>query len=511
MTEEPLVTEEQENKTFYNSDEIKEHMRTNMDFFCSLVLPEEIFLLFPAFYTWLWENMCNALIKDRDFSKFAVGLPRGHAKTMVVKFLLLWAILFTKKRYILIVGANTNKARAIVADVCTMLASPTVVKLFGHYQYDMEQDTQDIKKFKFCGRDVILEAAGTGTAIRGASHKFARPDIIVCDDTQTSDCAESLAEAERYHQWFTGTLMKAKSPFGCTYIYIGNMYRDLEVRPQSGVFTCMLRNLQRSPSWQSFIVGGILGDGTALWEDLQPLEQLLSEYQDDLALGMEEVFAAEVLNDPSAKSNRLLDANRVTEWNPLEQQMHQGNFIVIDPATSKATPDQMVIAYFEVFDNRAVLMDAEIGKFTGPESVHKAIDFGLKHNCRLILPEAVAYQYTLGQWFTYVCEQRGIEGFIIEPLYNHGSKLSRIMRSFLSVHKGEIMFTKTMKALYVHQGQQFKPTKSNNIDDLLDTVEMGHRVATTMQHLLAEACYDQFEDSGAIGVDYQNADTPISF
>lgn len=507
-----LDPEVQEQQHVYSAAEIKTHMHDDMDFFCSMVLPSEITLLFPAFYVWLWGNVCAAMQKERDFSKFAIGLPRGHAKTMVVKFLLLWAILFTKKRYILIVGANTLKARAIVADVASLLQSEVVLKLFGDYRRDMETDTQDLKKFKLNGRSVTLEAAGTGTtSIRGASHNFARPDIIVCDDTQTAPCAESKTEAETYHAWFTGTLMKAKAPTGCTYIYIGNMYRDLEIRPQSGVMTCMLRNLQRSPSWQSFVVGAILGDGTALWEELQPLEQLLSEYEDDVALGNEEIFAAEVLNDPSAKSMRLLDVNRVREWNPMEPQLHGGNFIIIDPATSKETPDQIVIMYCEVYDGAACIAEIDAGKYTGPETVDRAIAMGLRRQCQLIVPESQCYQYTICQWFAYVCEQRGIEGFVIEPLYNSGSKNSRIMKSFNAVHKGEMIFTTAAKALYVNQAMQFRPAKTNNVDDILDSAEMAHRVVTTMPHLLVPQCFDTAYDVVSDGADYGSADSPTAW
>jgi hypothetical protein len=258
-------------------------------------------------------------------------------------------------------------------------------------------------------------------------------------------------------------------------------------------------------------VGAILQDGTALWEELQPLEQLLSEYMDDEALGMEEVFAAEVLNDPSAKSGKLLNANLVKEWNPLEPQLHQGSFIIIDPATSKATPDQIVICYFEVYDLRAVAIEMQVGKFTGPETVHIAIDMGLRHNCQLIVPEGTAYQFVIGEWFNFICAQRGIEGFVVEMLYNSNSKNSRILRSFQAVMKGEVMFKKDIKALYINQAQQFRPHKTNNLDDILDAVEMGHRFVTTMPHLLVPQGWDILEGVHVGNGDWDDANSPCGF
>src|SRR5690606_5424671 len=239
-------------------------------------------LQFPNFYVWLWGILTGTLSKTRDFSKFALGLPRGHAKTMVIKLLIVYAILFTKKKYILVIGANLAKAQAIVADIADMLDSSNIQAVFGNWRYQIEQDTHSLKKFNFNGRPVILEAAGQGTAIRGAQQKNSRPDMIVLDDAQTKECAESITESTSFQSWLVGTVLKSKSPWGCTFIYIGNMYKDIELVQGTGIYTCMLRNLQKSTEWTSFIIGAILADGTSLWEELYPLEDLLKDFNADL-------------------------------------------------------------------------------------------------------------------------------------------------------------------------------------------------------------------------------------
>ena len=64
--------------------------------------------------------------------------------------------------------------------------------------------------------------------------------------------------------------MKAKSPEGCMFLFVANMYPTK---------TSILRKLKSNPTWVKFIAGGILADGTSLWEDLQPIQQLLSEFE----------------------------------------------------------------------------------------------------------------------------------------------------------------------------------------------------------------------------------------
>lgn len=470
----------------YDPVEIKAAMREGLNAFASVVAPEDVTLEFPDFYSWLWLRLLQALFADRDFSKFAIGLPRGHGKTFVIKLLICFIIIFTKKRYILVIGANLAKAQAIIADVCTMLQHPNVVTLFGNFTSSLTKDRQEIKNFTFNGRPVILEAAGQGTAIRGSNQNNSRPDVMIFDDVQTKEGASSIVEAENFASWFTGTALKARSPFGCTYIYIGNMYKDLELEPGSKRMACMLRNLQRSPNWLSFIVGAILEDGTALWEELHPLEQILKDFEDDSLMGQEAEFYAEVLNDPQGKANTIFDATKVQTWEPEDPTLlHQGNFIVIDPATSKATPDQIVIGYHEMYDGIPVCKELLVGKFTSPETVHLALDMAIRWGCSLIVPESVAYQYALCEWLQLVIDQRGLNGITIEPYPAHrGTKNSRILRWMQAYMKKEYMATPEIAAQINAQARAFNPLRTDNVDDIIDTAAMAVNVGLTMQHLM---------------------------
>ncbi len=489
-TEQIAGNEDIGQELLFNSQQVKDSCLNDMDFFAGVVMPEVATLAFPDFYLWLWGTLAEIVQRTRDFSKYAIGLPRGHGKTMVVKLFIVYCILFTKKKYILVIGANVAKAKAIVADVCDMLDSANVQTIFGNWRYALETDTQELKKFTFMGRSIIIEAAGYGTAIRGANQKNSRPDLIVFDDAQTKDCAESITEAKSFQQWFIGTALKAKSPSGCTFIYIGNMYKDIEIHPGSGVYCCMLRNLQMTPGWTSFIVGAILaGTDTkpvrALWEELQPLEQLLQEFRDDSHLGQPEIFFAEVLNDPKTSTSYYLDTSKIVCRNVEELgTQHQGNFIVIDPATSKQTPDQMVIHYFEIHDNIPVSVELLAGKYTAPDSVQEALKLALKWGCGLICVESNAYQFSLCQWFMFVMQQMRIEGIHIQDMYSCKGKVGEILKMFKVAMKGEMMTSPNSHARIIGEGQAFDPTRTDNIDDIWDSMQMAHSAAMQFRHLM---------------------------
>ena len=469
---------ESSDSQYYSSDEVIELAREDMDFFGALVCPDDIDLAFPNFYHYLWKTLIEKLSLVRDFSKFALGLPRGHAKTMVVKLLVVYAILFTKKHYILIIGANQKKARSIIADVADMLDSYNIQQIFGNWSYGMEISTQDLKKFNFQGRPIILEAAGQGTSIRGTQQKNKRPDIIIFDDAQTADCAASIPEAEAFKEWFLGTALKAKSPKGCTYIYIGNMYKEIELVPGSRQYTCMLQNLKNSPNWTSFVVGCILQDGHALWEELHPLEELLEEYQQDLQMNEPEIFFSEMMNDPKAQSSIFFQAKNVLKYQPSEYELHQGNYIVVDPATSKLTPDQMVIGYFELYDGVPNITEIHQGKWTAPESVHFIIKLALSKQCSLVVIEDNAYQYTLCEWLFSILQQLGITGLVIKSLSNSGkNKNSRILEFLKALNGQQISTSPHSHAVVLDQAFKFDPRITKNLDDILDCCEMATRVS----------------------------------
>ena len=210
---------------------------------------------------------------------------------------------------------------------------------------------------------------------------------MIFDDIQTREDADSEEVSKKLETWKIGTAMKAKSPEGCLFIFIANMYPT----PHS-----ILRKLKKNPTWYKFIAGGILADGTSLWEDLQPIEQLLREYDNDVAMGRGEIFHAEVMNDENASVNNFIDINKIPIPDIEEGSLHQGNFIIIDPATDKKGSDLVSVGYFEVFDAKPLAVNIVEDRLSPGVTAETAIKMALKYNCRLIVVESNAYQYVLG-------------------------------------------------------------------------------------------------------------------
>lgn len=464
---EPSAPEQLQESSF-EASQVIDLARGSLDFLAGLAMPTVYQYHFPPVFLSVWDWLGSYVHKARDFSQLALGLPRGFGKTALMKLFILYCILFTDRRFILIICENTNKAINILSDIGDMLDEDNIKKTFGDWRLGMETDRQDLKKFGYRGRNIIILAVGADSGIRGITLKNERPDIMLFDDIQSRECADSQVQSESLERWMVGTAMKAKSPRGCLFLFVGNMYPTK---------WSVLRKLKHNPNWVKFIAGGILADGTSLWEDLQPVSQLLREYENDLAMGRPEIFYAEVLNDETASSNNLIDLSKLPALPYEDGDIPAGNFIVIDPSSGKINSDAVAIGYFEVYEGYPVLKKLKNDRYSPGDTIREAIKLALTHNCRLICVESVAYQSTLNYWFRFISEQMGIYGLECVEIYPGGySKNSRILTMFKALSSGEIFVDPEVRSEVYLQIMQFNPMRRDNTDDILDLLAYSPKV-----------------------------------
>lgn len=458
-------------------EEVMTAAEQDVNFLAALAMPTVFEYMFPPLMIAAWGLMKDAVFKVRDFSQLCLGIPRGHGKTTLIKLFILFCILFTKKNFILVISSTAALAENIIADVVDMLNEDNIKKVFGDWKVGLEKDTQELKKFTFRGRTVILAAIGAEGSMRGLNLKNERPDVMIFEDIQTAECAESKVQANALERWMIGTAMKAKSPAGCLFIYVGNMFPT----PYS-----ILRKLKKNPRWTKFICGAILSDGTALWEELQPLQQLLAEFDNDVSMGHEEIFAAEVLNDENAKVHLRADLAKINEW-PFANELDKpnGKFIIIDPATNKQGSDAITIAGFGVYDGIPAITEIDEGSYSPGETIKHALLMAIKGNYHLIGVEATAYQHSLLYWFEFICRQLSIAGIEFVELHTGGlSKNTRITNGIKMMSKGELRVHPSCRGLVIAQLNQWNPIKRDNVDGILDVIGYAPSMLELYGHLM---------------------------
>ncbi len=499
---ERIASSEQELPQEINANviEIQESAKASLDFLAGLAMPLVFQFLFPSVFLSAWQWLTEYVQRTRDFSQLVLGLPRGFGKSTLMKIFILFCILFTKKKFILVIAARAELAENILSDVIDMLDEPNIKSVFGDWRVGIEKDTQGIKKFGFRGRNIILAGLGSGTSLRGLNLKNERPDVMLFDDVQTRECADSVVESQKLIQWMIGTAMKAKSPLGCLYIFVGNMYPTKN---------SILRQLKTNPQWVKFIAGGILADGTSLWEELQPIKQLLAEYQSDLAMGHPEIFFSEVLNDENASANNLIDYEKLPKYPVSDGDIPSGNFIVIDPSNDKANSDAVTITLFEVHHEKPVARKIIEDRLSPGNIIRSALTLALENNCKLIVVESNAYQYSLLYWFQQIAEQYLISGINFEPIYSgSASKNSRILAMLKSYAKGELFVHPDCVAQVHSQIAGFNPLKRDNTDGILDCLTYAPRVLVEHGHFIMASAVIQdqeYNSAQVLGIEYTSS------
>lgn len=458
------------------ASELSEAARTSLDFLAGIAMPSVYKYAYPPVLLAVWQWLLSYAHTWRTFPRLALGLPRGFSKTTLIKLFVLYCILFTDRKFILVTAATARMAENILSDIVDMLDEPNIKAIFGDWRLGIEKDTQPLKKFGFRGRNIILAGIGANGSLRGLNLKNERPDVMIFEDIQSAEDAESQTVSETLLKWLLGTAMKAKSPEGCMYLFVANMYAT----PYS-----ILRKLKADPNWIKFITGGILADGTSLWEDLHPLSQLLSEFNSDLAMGYPQIFYSEVLNDENATSNNLIDTSKIPAPSFGDEDIPIWRYVIVDPSGNSVHSDLVSIGAFYAYERGTPLFREVIeGRFSPKETIEKALAMAMAHGARLVVYEAVAFQASLCYWHNFICEQRGISGIAAAGIYPGGlAKQSRIIKTFRPLLLGEIQLHNDVRPLTFMQLMQFRPDKRDNNDGILDLITYAPRVPVEFSEL----------------------------
>lgn len=465
----------------YDRDKAIEGCRSNLNFFASLGIPEVFKYLFPPTFLAIWQLLTENSMHEKGQHRLCIGIPRGFGKTILLKLWCLWLILFSSRRFILVVCNTAPLAENFLADVVDLLDNRNIKMLFGDWRLTLEKDTLGLKKFTFRGRPIVLAGLGSGSSLRGINLKYVRPDVIIMDDMQSREEAASPTEAARSLSWMMGTLLKANDKERCVFVFVGNMY------PYEG---SILKKLRKNPLWTSFICGAILADGESIWPEYRSVEDILEEYANDEAMGHPEIFFSEVMNDDVAGARSGVD---ITQFNvdltADGEDEYEGGFILVDPSLGKKKSDDVAIGAFLIKDGQPVLRELRVGKFNPHEQEIIPLQLAMKWQLLAVVVESVAYQGVLVFHMNNRRINMGLSNInVLEVLPGKVRKTSRIiagLKQLCAKEKPSQAVHKSCLSQVQHQTIYFDPLKENNKDDILDLIAYAPQVLQQHRYQLS--------------------------
>jgi len=469
-------------------DEVQKRCEGDLDFFSFLLLNGLEVKPFPPYYHMLWQLFTTLEMDASKVFRFALGLPRGHAKTTFIKLLICWLVLYHRAHFVLMVCSTEPHSYNMMDDVDYMLSGNRIRQIWGNWKSGLVRDTKGLKRGKFNGEEVVLAALGAGTSVRGLNILNTRPDVIIMDDIQTKECAKSETENAALMEWLTGTLIKCRDMQRSLLIYIGNMYNE----------DCILNKLKLHKQWQSFIVGAILADWATLWPDMFTLEQLLDEYKHDNSLGLGDIWFSEVMNIPVGGKLSLLPDGKLPATAILDTEEPIGCFLTIDPSGYRKDSDDSVLVVHRVYAPVHYRVEAIVAAVMNPgECITGALELAHKWGATHIFVETVAYQQTLKWHLEQAVALEGDNITIMEVKPARRNKTSRIRTWIKNVLEDSYSLRNEVRNAVMFQALAFKVERTDNTDDILDACSYGIDVRADYQDVVLDAWLQ--EQDGAVG------------
>ena len=264
-------------------------LKENVGVFGQICLPSVYEDNTPPFHTEIYSAMLN------DSQKLtSVAAPRGTAKSTLVSLVLpLHRALFKeegKDEFIIIISEALPQSKNFLSTIKEMLnTSQELIDIFG--------DFGEKTAIRWREEDIILKngvrilALGTGQRIRGSkSAQNRRPTLIIMDDVESELNANTREARIKNKKWITEAVIPSLDKKRGRIIMIGTVISD-------DCFLCWTRD---SKSWFTLWYSIIKPDGTSLWNEMYPLDEIAKIRESMASIGNVNGFFQEYMNQSQA-------------------------------------------------------------------------------------------------------------------------------------------------------------------------------------------------------------------
>lgn len=313
-------------------------------------------------------------------------------------------------------------------------------------------------------------ASGITGQIRGINIDDFRPDLIVVDDPENEENANSPENRQKISNLFFGALEKSlvpasENPDAKMVILQTPLNRD-----------ALIEVLRRDPSWVSRRYGCFNTDGTSRWETRFPTATLLRDKQSHIARNQLSLWMREMECKVITQETATFKAEWLQYWDVLPEGAVY--YMAVDPApprsekalATNANTDYQAVVIIAIYGDKIFLAEYSNTRDKNPDEF--AMDFFrlvLKYNPILIGVESTAYQRMLA-WFLKKAMETRRHYVRIKEIDDRRSKAIRIRQAITN--------RAFSRQIYVHRShvefiQQFCDHPDISHDDLLDAFAMA--------------------------------------
>ncbi|MCH8342400.1 MAG: phage terminase large subunit [Planctomycetes bacterium] len=451
-------------------------------------------------------------------ARIATAAPRGHAKTTLVGLAFpLWCSAFEHEAVIYLISDTIDQAAGHLGNIKAELASNELLRcdfpdlcepLGGKPRSKRWQRSEIVTR-----NGIKIVALGAQSKIRGRKHGSERPSLIINDDLENDEGADSPERCEKLLNWLNQVVLNA-----------GTRRTNVVVTGTILSYGAVLETLMKSPGWSSkkyraveswsdalkpwerwnniyngdeefecqtgpeaaraFLAANesVMLKGTrVLWPELESYQDLMTAR---LIQG-EYSFDAEKQNEPANPRNTIFKPEDFRYWDEQYESEEaliaavgeRGIFIgALDPSLGKPGRNRDFTAIITLLvdpkNGIKYVLDADITKRQNDEIIRAVIDHHRRRGYQAFAAETVQFQEYLAD---QLIKQSRLAGFPVpvKPTKPHSDKFGRIQALQPAVHNGEIRFSKQHWSLL----QQMKQFPKAAHDDGPDALEMAVKLA----------------------------------
>lgn len=478
----------------FNAADLRLALRDNNELYIHFAIPDQLTLGVPQLHIELVDLNTNPRA-----NKQAEAVPRGHAKTTMVKVAISKKIFFTHKQFFVYCTDTGPVAKAACRDIVSILKQPNFTHTFGEQIWEKENESEGLFIVKIqCWanlekpytKTVVIRALGSGQQIRGLNVNNRRPDDLTVDDGENDEIVNTEEQREKYIRWLYGTLFKACSQ-DASIIYIGNLIDN----------RCALAKLLNDPDWHAVRYGCIKSNGEPLWPEMFSMAAIRKEFQEFKRRGLLAKWFAEMMNMPMPEGLAIIQVEEI-EYRPIRVPADlEMAFIVIDPAISKRNyRDKTSLTVHGLVENRWQICETLSGQMDPIETFWTMVKLCQYWRVTLVGIETTAFQAAYQFFFPILLEQYKQQTIQVVPLSSEGRKIERIL-VWASWLKDKTYVLTENENQQTTQLLTFDTKKDDNEDDDIDSASYGPQMIGKylgMMSLSLDIAHKGFQDSSLV-------------
>lgn len=233
--------------------------------------------------------------------------PRGFAKSTTTSVVYLaWRTLNATSRFSLLIGDTWSQAVLHLSSLKDELEENSVIKwLYGDVM-GSQWSEDEIIVMGVDERGKVQEckvmALGAGQKVRGLKFKNFRVQLMICDDLENDEAVQNKERREKLRRWLVRAALPAIDRQIGRCILIGTMLH------KRSLLSAIVAKEKEFSSWTTFLYSGIKEDGSSLWPELYPVEEIKAwrdDPQNPNYIGAV-AWAQEIQNKPLAEGQQII-------------------------------------------------------------------------------------------------------------------------------------------------------------------------------------------------------------